>query len=468
MKIQREAQAALSEGFAAIIRQFQLEPEFAAKVDEEANRSIEESKKQFVSHRLNLTSFPFITLDPATSTDLDQAFFLEQDGRWIVLHYALADLEDFVPLGGAVEGEAWQRGVTIYGISGKIPLYPKSISQQAASLLPDGVRPAVRVVVAIAPDGSIELRSVDRIYCHSQAKLAYDAFDVHSMPLLEQYAERMWANDRQRGAVRVDTPQQEVVTDASAPGGVRLALKGKIYSESVNSALSLSVNMALGTLLSAAKVGVFRVMPSPEPQAIGRLRRQAKAMGLLWPESQSLVELQRTLNPYDSLHQRFLLEARRSGGRASYATFREGSIPWHSAIAATYVHATAPMRRLADRYCLDLANAISNRRPVHDTLHSAIDKLPAVMEAAEQRASNVDRAVIDLLEAVSLQHRIGEVLEAEIIDAKAGVIQTVDLAIRSRAANLVDPKDGDRVHVRIAEADPKNRRIRLVVCPTPS
>ena len=30
--------------------------------------------------------------------------------------------------------------------------------------------------------------------------------------------------------------------------------------------------------------------------------------------------------------------------------YREGKVPRHSAMAATYAHATAPLRRLGDRY----------------------------------------------------------------------------------------------------------------------
>ncbi len=80
------------------------------------------------------------------------------------------------------------------------------------------------------------------------------------------------------------------------------------------------------------------------------------------------------------------------------------------------------------------------------------------MQRYENRANNVDRAVIDLVEAVSVQHRIGEVLQAEVVDAESGIVQTVDSAIRSKAMKL--PKrveDGQFINVRIVEANPKQR-----------
>jgi len=47
------------------------------------------------------TERPFVTLDPASSTDLDQAFAIEAPGRDLLLHYAIADVAWFVGEGGA-------------------------------------------------------------------------------------------------------------------------------------------------------------------------------------------------------------------------------------------------------------------------------------------------------------------------------------------------------------------------------
>jgi exoribonuclease R len=461
MRIQKEAQATLADGFASIIQQYQLPMDFPAEVQQAATESMLHARGTLSTGRRDATSTPFVTLDPATSTDLDQAFYLDKDGDAIVLHYALADVGAFVQREQAIETEAWKRGITIYGIAGKIPVYPKTISQQAASLLPDGPRPAVLVVVAIAPDGSLTLRRVESIVCSSRAKLAYDSVDLSTMPLLTEFASRMWANETARGAVRVDFPQQEVVMDESAPGGFKLELKARIESEEMNSALSLAVNMALGDLLCEAQVGLFRVMDVPDPRAIEQLRRSAIAIGIPWKGAESLYDVQKRLDVHNPIHQRFLLEARRSSGRVSYEVFSRDKRPWHSAIAATYVHATAPMRRLADRYVLDLALLVANQKPVPQAMLDTIAKLPDVMRKSESRANSVDRAVVDLLEAVALQDRIGEVLEAVVVDVDNGTVQTTDFAIQARVQPLPNASNGKKIKVRIDEANPMQRRIKL-------
>ena len=274
----------------------------------------------------------------------------------------------------------------------------------------------------------------------------------------------MWADETARGAVRVEFPQQEVIVDESAPGGVRLVLRARVLSESINSTLSLAVNMAIGSLLQNAQLGLFRVMDEPEPHVVASLRRTAHALGIIWAPTESLRDLQSRMDPENFSHQRFLLDARRAGGRARYAVYNSHKPAWHSAIGATYAHATAPMRRLADRYVLDLAYLIANKLEVPPAWIDQIAQLPAVMDRCEGRASNVDRAVIDLLEAVSLQHRIGEILEAEVVDAATGIVQTHDSAIRAKATKLPKTENGAIVRVRIDVADPTTRTVRLTAC----
>ncbi len=465
MNVSEEAKKALAQGFASIAKQFQLPSSFAPGVLLAAEKSSLAIRKNgrplWEVDRRDATSIPLVTLDPAASTDLDQAFAIERDGDELVLKYALADVGAFVSAGGVIESEAWNRGVTLYSLSEKISLYPKVLSQNAASLLPDGPRPAIFISVAVCPMGTATLRSIERVVCASRAKLAYDTVDLKSIPFLEEFAQRMWSDEVSRGAIRVEFPQQEIVYDPLAPGGVRLVLRARNIAESVNATLSLAANMAIASLFQKSQTGLFRVMDEPTDRAVSQLRRTAHAFGIHWRVNETLRDLQRRMDAGNMTHQRFLLEARRAGGRASYATFDSEKKPWHAAIAAAYTHATAPMRRLADRYVLDLAYLLTNGQSVPAELTQKIRDLPVVMERGEGRASNVDRAVIDLLEAVSLQHRIGEILVAEVVDAEAGIVQTIDSAIRSKATQLHGVENGSKVRVRIDLADPAKRRIQL-------
>ena len=83
MNIAEQAQEALSNGFAAIVDQFKLPLQFPSDVvtaAELATTVVGSEKPPWFSHRRDATHIPFVTLDPASSTDLDQAFAIEKDG----------------------------------------------------------------------------------------------------------------------------------------------------------------------------------------------------------------------------------------------------------------------------------------------------------------------------------------------------------------------------------------------------
>ena len=130
-------------------------------------------------------------------------------------------------------------------------------------------------------------------------------------------------------------------------------------------------------------------------------------------------------------------------------------------MAATYAHATAPLRRLADRYVIEATLAIANGRPVPDDVAAAFAALPSTMARCEQRANTVDRAVIDLAEAVLLAGREGEVFDAVVVDEDrhGPLVQLVEPAVMAHvAAHRVDPGDaGPRAPGRCRPRGPHDR-----------
>jgi len=131
-------------------------------------------------------------------------------------------------------------------------------------------------------------------------------------------------------------------------------------------------------------------------------------------------------------------------------------------VAATYAQATAPLRRLTDRYVVRAALAIANGQPVPEAVTEAFDRLPPVMARADARAGQIERAVIDLAETVLLSGREGEIFAAIIIDAddRGARIQLCDLPVVGRIAELgLTP--GDKLEVRLSSVDVDHRLIRF-------
>ncbi|MDP1910278.1 MAG: RNB domain-containing ribonuclease, partial [Hyphomicrobium sp.] len=394
MKALRDPGQILSDGLAAIRGQYQLPAAFPPEVVAEAEAAV---KRPLSEHR-DCTDMHFVTLDPASSRDLDQAFAIEVRGASTMCHYAIADVAWFVDDGGAMDREAWVRGTSQYLPDSKVSLYPEILSEGAASLLPDVVRPAILFSTRVEADGSAHLDSVERVKIRSRAKLAYESVQPSDLPAgFEELNRRVALGEDKRGAHRSDPPEQEVVAH---DGHYDLKLSPQNAAESQNAALSLASNLAVADALLKHRTGLFRVMPEPEGWALKRLRNTAKAMGIDWPKGREAPEMERTLDPAKPDQAALLLAIRKASPGASYAPYRDGVTPWHAALAGTYAHSSAPLRRRADRYVVMAAYAVANGRAVPDTVTAAFERLPKVMARADALGGNISRAVIDLAEAI--------------------------------------------------------------------
>ncbi|MFT3978510.1 MAG: RNB domain-containing ribonuclease, partial [Sphingomonas bacterium] len=265
MKTLLDPDRALTEGIAAIRTQYNVPESFPPQVLAAA----EEAAGRAPTAHVDRTALSFVTLDPASSTDLDQAFAIEIAGSDLLLRYAIADVAWFVDDGGALDQEAWRRGESLYLPDGKAPLYPPILGEGAASLLPDGDRPAVIFAVRIAPDGAATLDGVERAVIRSRAKLAYETVTDADLPAgFAELARRVDSAEDRRGASRVDPPEQELARNGD--GRFQLRFAPREESEDRNAALSLATNLAVAQAMLAHHTGLFRVMPGPDARAVAR------------------------------------------------------------------------------------------------------------------------------------------------------------------------------------------------------
>lgn len=455
MKTLVDPSRVLADGLSAIRSEFQVPATFPDAVLSAA----EAAARRVPTAHADRTAMPFVTLDPATSTDLDQALSIEASGADILLHYAIADVAFFVDDGDAIDREAWRRGETLYLPDGKAGLYPRVLSEGAASLLPDGARPAVIFTVRVDGEGSVRLDGAERALIRSRAKLAYDMVrDSDLPPLFGALSRRVALAEERRGSARVDPPEQEVA--ARPKGGFELVFRPRLASEDSNAALSLATNLAVAEALLSHHTGLFRVMAEPDDNAVARLRRTAAALAIAWPDAVPLASFERGLDQHDPREAALMLAIRRAGAGASYAPYVDGVVPWHAAMGATYAHTTAPLRRLADRYVVSAALAIANGRPVPDSASEAFNRLGDVMAQADARAGRIDRAVVDLAEAVLLTGKEGTEYAAVVIevDQRWAKIQLRDQPIVARVpASGAMP--GETLTVRLVAIDAARRAI---------
>ena len=461
----------LEQGVAAIRADLAVTPEFPAAVVAEAEAAARSPRLP----GLDRTDIPFVTIDPPTSQDLDQALHIERQGSGFRVHYAIADVAAFVTPGGAVDEEAHRRGETLYGVGGKIPLHPQEISEGACSLLPDGDRPALLWTIDVDATGEGTAVRVERAMVRSRAKLSYEGVQADldagradpMFGLLREVGELRLAREAARGGVSLPLPDQEVDLE---DGHWVLGFRQPLPVETWNAQISLLTGMAAAHLMTEGKVGVLRTLTPADPRDVTRLRGVATALRVDWPSGTSYPDFIRSLDPGRAVHAAMLTSSTMLLRGSGYAAF-DGELPeqpLHSALASTYAHVTAPLRRLVDRYTGEICLALCAGTPVPDWVGARLEGLPATMRESSRRANQYERDVLDLVEAAVLADQVGQEFPATVVavgekDPTEGEVVVTAPAVeaRVRSADGEPLPLGTEVRVTLVEADPVARKVRF-------
>ncbi len=473
---------ALGRRFAQIRADLEITEGFPASVLDEARRAAVAGPGSDVEY-VDLTEVPFVTVDPPGSTDLDQALHLDRRGSGYQVDYAIADVPAFVLPGSDLDREARRRGQTLYAPDRRVPLHPPVLSEGAASLLEGQRRAAFVWRFDVDDAGRLERVDLVRAVVRSRRRLDYAAVqaaaDAHpgqapSDDLLTDQAVLLRAvgrvrqqRERERGGASLPLPEQEVV---AAGGRYQLVLRPALPAEEWNAQVSLLTGMAAARIMLDAGVGLLRTLPAPQAGAVARFRRQARALGVDWPQAEPYGQLLQRLRRDVAAELALMYEAASLFRGAGYTPLLPGSAsqarqeqPTHAAVAAPYAHVTAPLRRLVDRFGLLACHAVVAGRSVPDPVIGALAVLPEVMGASDALAGRLERRCTDVVEAAVLAHRVGERFDAVVVDTnRSGVkVQLLDPAVLATARG--EAQVGTQTSVRLVEVDLAAGRVDFAI-----
>jgi exoribonuclease R len=314
---------------------------------------------------------------------------------------------------------------------------------------------------------------VHRALVRSRAKLSYEdvqtALDDGSadevLQLLREVGTLRQQREARRGGVSLAVPEQQVV---KANGGYRLEFRAPLPVEGWNAQISLMTGMAAAELMLTGEVGILRTVPEPDPKRLARLRRTANALGVPWPKDVAYADFVRTLDPNVPHHAALLSEAAGLTRGSGYTAFDHDvpKDPIHAALASTYAHTTAPLRRLVDRYVGEACRALSAGEDIPEWVRAELPTLPRVMEESSRRASQYEAGIVSVIEAAVLAGSIGEIFDAVVVEIDehdgAGVVQLREPAVAARCDGDDLPL-GERVKVRLVLADVMKRQVRFTL-----
>ena len=140
--------------------------------------------------RCDLTHIPFVTIDGASTKDMDDALYAKKlDNCNFELTIAIADPTAYITPDDEMDKVARERGFTIYLPGRNIPMLPRDLADDLCSLIENQVRPALCCTVTVSADGVIadDIRFF-AANIQSHARLVYD----HVSDWLENGSSQDW------------------------------------------------------------------------------------------------------------------------------------------------------------------------------------------------------------------------------------------------------------------------------------
>ena len=386
--------------------------------------------------REDLTALDFVTIDSASTEDMDDALFVEElaDGK-LQLTVAIADPTAWIAQGSKLDDIAKVRAFTNYLPGFNIPMLPRELSDDLCSLRANVTRPVVACRMVIAQDGTIDPQiNFFVATIESKAKLAYDDVSdwlegkgdwqppgeaiAKQIRLLERVCLNRAEWRRTHALVFKDRPDYRFVLGEKGEVLNIVAEPRRIANRIVEESMIAANVCAALVLREKLGFGVYNVHTGFDPANIEQLATMLQGHGLDVDAQEVL-----TLNGFCKLRRE--LDAQPTGFLDSrirrYQSFAEISTepgPHYGLGLEAYATWTSPIRKYGDMINHRLLKAIikgeTAARPQEET----------TVQMAERRRLNrmAERDVGDWLYARFLSDKAGTDTRfaAEIIDVSRG------------------------------------------------
>lgn len=357
-----------------IIVAYGLPGEFPEEVKDQASAALQKFKATKVfENRYDMRNEIVATIDPDDAKDYDDAISLKknEDGLW-ELGVHIADVSNFVPIGSALDEEAYERGNSTYFPGKVLPMLPEVLSNGICSLMEGVPRLCKSAFIVYGKDAKPISSRFANTVIHSSKRLRYKeaqdlidgkdeiyhtdgpkkrsdySDDVHK--LLADMNELSRAIQKRRktaGQLSLDLPKMELVLDED--GKVTDAVpEDESFTHTLIEMFMVEANEAVARLLDSLNVPFLRrTHPEPDEKGTARLKHFAGIVGHPLGDVVDRHAMQSLLARVKGRPEAFAinLAVLRSLSRAEYSPKNVG----HFALASVhYGHFTSPIRRYAD------------------------------------------------------------------------------------------------------------------------
>lgn len=402
----------------------EFEPELLAEAEELARLPLDPER------RLDLRALEIVTIDDASTTEIDDGLSFERVPGGVRLGIHVADAAHHVLPGTRVDEEALLRGTSYYVPERSLPMVPPVLGEGAASLVAGADRPALSFFVELTPHAEIRRTEVRESLVRVARRMTYDeAEDVLAgtaagLGWLREAAALAEALERERlaaGATPIRAPELRIDFDAAGEPLLTLLDPGRPARRLVSEMMILANRVCAELCRDRGLPAIYRKQAPADPSV---------------PRP--------PLDRYDPVS---VARFRRALQRTE-VSLEPGP---HSGLGLPcYLQATSPIRRYQDLAVHRLVKASLRGQPLP---HSRDEMLviAASTEQSGRTARQVENDTDDYWIARSLEKRVGETLNGVLVRAeeRRSWVELPEFARQFPLAPRPDHAPGREVRVRL-------------------
>jgi ribonuclease R len=425
-------------------------------------------------NRVDLRGKTLVTIDPEDAKDLDDAVGLEinPDGTY-ELGVHIADVSHYVREGSLLDGEAFNRGTSVYFPGGVLPMLPVQLSNVVCSLNPHEDRFCLSCLMTVDKSGNVLKSKIVETVININTRFSYNTVQgildgdtelckafKPLVPMLQNMAELTKILEgvrHKRGEVAFNIPEPKIVLDENGKIASVVAYPHLLAHRVIETFMVLCNETIAGYALEHDLPFIYRIHEKPDPMKVAKFNDMLKPFGI--PQTINVDK------PSGFDYQKLLRAAHEKGGKdgevlehiisklalrsMQKAKYSE-QIQGHFGLGSKhYSHFTSPIRRYPDLAIHRILKDAINRRL---SSHKIEEYRDFVRRAADRStkteiiATDVEREVDQLKCAQYMHDHIGEDFTGTISGiADFGIFVELENTVEGlvRIENLPHMNDGN-------------------------
>lgn len=373
--------------------------------------------------RVDLRDKGFVTIDGASSKDLDDAVYLEKVSNDYHLYVSIADVDNFVHQDTLLDEEAYHRGNSVYFLDYVIPMLPPVLSNGLCSLNPHVDRYTMTCEMLIDQHGTIKEYKVYPSIIKSHHRLTYSQVNDYIMrnisddaisdcltmlSLMDDLREILFNKRSQMGAFNFEEPEVKFLVDQDH-NIVDIMPIVRENGEKLIEEFMIAANYCVANIINQMDLPfLYRVHDQPNQDDFDQLIKNLNNLGFNLRLNQDKRFLYRQIKEQITDPSALAIVEKllvRSLPKAKYQVVNIG----HFGLSLEdYTHFTSPIRRYSDlvvhrllkKYLINCDYNVSGE--MINQLNTTCDHI----NQTEINAQRAERSIIDLKKVDYMQRFI--------------------------------------------------------------